>query len=151
MKHELDISRLTRRKPDLNVVALRWNWKDHCPWRGCDVDSSWCIDTTNKFPFSHYGVINITRIGDAWSIKFGYNTDWSDTVYEGWETGSDCHTSFGVTFTGTLMEAKRHAELIYSSRLVPYLLQYGDEQEAVKLDLWVRENGWFDPNHPPRG
>lgn len=149
MKHELDLSRLTRRKPDLNVTVLRWNWRDHAPWAGMSVDSSWCRDTTNKFPFNHYGVIEIDRTNGSgeltsWNIRFGYNTDWSGTSYEGWESGSDSHIMFGVAFVGTLMEAKRHAELIYSSRLVPYLLKYGDMHEAMKLDLWISANGWTE-------
>lgn len=142
--HVLDLTRLRRRKSDLNVTCLRWNWRDHSPWAGMPADSSWCIDTTNRFPLSHYGVLSITCCGEAWNIRFGYNTDWSGTTYEGWESSSDCHNMFGVTFVGTLMEAKRHAELIYSSRVVPYLLKYGDAQEAMKLDLWISENGWTE-------
>lgn len=160
MKHELDMSRLTRRKPDIKVTVLKYQWHEVVSGGFMHGKEHMCSDTQHKFPHSRIGTISLTEEGTfsedadgnrnvatykAYSARFGYRTDWSGTPYDGYD--SSPYRMFGITVTShSLDDAKRQAELIYNARLVPYLLlDDADKEESMKLDLWVNaNNGWRD-------
>lgn len=139
--HVLDLTRLRRRKPDLNVTVLKYSWHSDSVYNGYfRTEKHWCRDE-RKFPLSYVGHIWIMPDGDQWRAGFGYSTDWSGTPYE-FESEVP-HVVFYLKLSGTLEEAKREAELVYNMRIVPLLLGH-DTVAEVQLRTWIRDHA-IDP------
>lgn len=139
--HTLDLTRLRRRRPDLNVTVLKYEWHGTSIYNGFfRTERHWCSDP-RKFPLSYVGQIWIIPDGDQWLANFGHSCDWGGTPYESFEEAP--YLVFSKKLEGSLDEAKREAELIYNMRLVPLMLGR-DSAAEENLRAWIRENA-IDP------
>lgn len=125
--HQIDLSRLQRRKPNLNVCALRYTWhSSNSGWEGSYIHSHWCLDP-RKYDLGHRGQIVITRCGDEkYVCELRTLTEWDD----GWDSQPSTICRIDIPATNKSVDQIKHeAELLYNQHLVPLLLNYSGEAE----------------------
>ncbi len=128
--HKFDMSRLTRRKPDIkNAVCHSYNWKI-----SSHGEYGWAHDANPRFKHGHVGKLSVGKYGDKYLIELGYYTDWSGTAWEGWEDGSGPILVRQKVECTSLFHAFTEAEKLYKMTLVPLLLHENLEQSFQELE-----------------
>lgn len=138
MSHAINLSKLIRRKPNLNVSVLSFDWKESDPmstWTSV-VHKYFALDP-KAYDYGRKGYLRLEKEGTNWFASFGYNVIWED----GWDSHYPPVIKIKVGDDGIKsQELKRNAELLYKQIMVPFLLV---EEGLDKAETIIRTNPYY--------
>lgn len=126
--HVIDMSRLTRRKPEINsAVALRFDWRQ----QHSEYNSYFAYDP-REYMHSQKGQVRLERRSGAWYAGLATYTVWDD----GWDS------TVSVVCWISVMEApvrdmQHQCEKLYAQHMIPLLLDYTHQKQYELEQLFA--------------
>lgn len=132
MTHNIDLSRLTRRKPEIHTaVSLRFDWKQQHNNRDC----YFAYDPRETYLYGHKGQVRLEHRRGAWYAGLGVYTVWED----GWDSSVSVVCWIPVT-EAPVRDMQHQCEKLYAQHMIPLLLDYSS-QKQYDLEQLFEMNG----------
>lgn len=130
--HAIDMSRLIRRKPEINsAVSLRFDWRQ----QHSEYNSYFAYDN-REYMYNQKGQVRLQYRRGAWYAGLATYTVWDD----GWD--STVHVVCWIPITEAPVRDMQHqCEKLYAQHMIPVLHDYTHEKQWALERLFEKHGG----------